>query len=57
MGEWVGSLAGASEGKRSGVCKWAGWVFTRLRLIFCRKVTSKVCLGMGGFIHGCRNCK
>ena len=23
MGEWVGSLAGACEGKRSGVCKWA----------------------------------
>ena len=32
-----------------------GLFFTRLRLIFCRKVTSRVRLGMGGFIHGCRN--
>jgi len=34
-----------------------GLFFTRLRLIFCRKVTSKVCLGMGGFLAYslCRN--
>jgi hypothetical protein len=27
-----------------------GLFFTRLRMIFCRKVTSRVRLGMGGFL-------
>ncbi len=33
----VGSLAGACEGNRSGVCKWAGW-------------GSLWCVGMGGWV-------